>query len=375
MIIRAEKVLGVSGEEKLKDIKMHVCPTCGGNLNVNIERQMYECPFCGVSFDYDYFREESVLGIAAQALKNNEFTSADKAYDFMLEKEPDNFEALRGKALISMNIPKIDDIRSLDLFPKLNYEDTYKEIDRAIGSSKPQDHEYFTVMKDIVDAGHEYIDEQAQLENQRTERNKSLKSLNEIVRERDTICIYSSAKIRPKKAVILTILCYVLCCLVIFLVYKYATRNPYSKAEDLSRYETKMTESSENQSYNPYALNNDSNSLNAFAEYYSNYKEYQKALEREAQRKINYDKWEKNHTHSIYNLIWILGVATVIFALIVLMVFMEGRRLNAEISKMRAKADEQADKIQKREENIAELKDRISQGYNRLCELHHVVED
>ena len=94
----------------MKDVNAHICPTCGGNLSVDIERQVYVCPYCGVTFDYDYFREESVLGIAARALKNNEFDSADRAYDFMLDKEPDNFEALRGKALIAMNITKIEDI-------------------------------------------------------------------------------------------------------------------------------------------------------------------------------------------------------------------------------------------------------------------------
>ena len=130
-----------------------------GNLIVDIERQMYECPFCGITFDYDYFREESVLDIASKALINNEYASAGRAYDFMLEKEPDNFEALRGKALIAMKVPKITHIRRLDLYPKLNYIATNKEIDRAIESSRPEDHEYFTVMKDIVEAGHEYVGE------------------------------------------------------------------------------------------------------------------------------------------------------------------------------------------------------------------------
>ena len=78
----------------MDSVYSHICPTCGGKLNVNTERQMYECPFCGVTFDYDYFREESVLSIASEALKNDEFASAESAYDFMLVKEPDNFEAL-----------------------------------------------------------------------------------------------------------------------------------------------------------------------------------------------------------------------------------------------------------------------------------------
>ena len=48
-------------------VQDHVCPSCGGVLSVDLKRQMYECPFCGVTFDYDYFREEAVLGIAKGA--------------------------------------------------------------------------------------------------------------------------------------------------------------------------------------------------------------------------------------------------------------------------------------------------------------------
>ena len=355
----------------MQTIKKHICPNCGGNLSVNIERQMYECPFCGVTFDYDYFREENVLDIAAQALMNNEFTSAGRAYDFMLEKEPDNFEALRGKALIAMDIPKIDDIRRLDIYPKLNYEAASEEIDRAIGSSKPGDREYFTVMKDIVDAGHEYVDDKAQLETQRTERRKSINDLSDLVKERDTVFIYASSRIRPKKAVILTILCYLLCCLIVFLGFKYSTRNPYSKAEDLSKYETEKTEEKDK---TDYIIGYGNNDLDDFVEDFRNYVNYSEALEREEQRKINYDNWEKNNKPSNTTLIVILSIATFVFALVVFMLFMGGRYLNAEIDKIQAKVDEQSDTIKNCDENMERLKDRIKHGYERLCELHSVNE-
>ncbi len=352
------------------DVNKHICPNCGGELLVDTKRQMYECPYCGVTFDYDYFREESVLGIAAQSLMNNEFTSADRAYDFLLEKEPDNFEALRGKALIAMKISKIVDISRLELFSKINYDSACKEINRAIESSKPDDREYFTVMKDIVDSGHEYIDGEDQIKTQSDERKKTVHILSDLIYERDTVCIYSSSRIRPKKAVILTILCYILCCLLITLGYKYATRNPYSKAEDLSKYQTEQTEESDNQYYSPYSHNDFNDTLDAL----SNYMEYQKALEREEQRKINYDNWEKTHEHSNTDLMHILIFATVIYALIVFTLFIWGRRLNVEISKLQAEADEHSDKIEDTRKRMTEIEDRIARDYKRLCELHPVSE-
>ncbi len=348
---------------KMNDINAHICPTCGGQLSVNIERQMYECPFCGGSFDYDYFREENVLDIAAQALKNNEFNSADRAYDFMLEKEPDNFEALRGKALIAMKISETGDIRNPDLFSRINYESVCKEIDRGIGSSKPEDREYFTVMKDIVDAGHEYIDEKDQIGTSRAERDRLLKKLVEYVNDRNIVGIYSPARVRPKKAVILTIFCYMFCCLMVFLGYRYATRNPYSKAEDLSQYETTQTSDPQDHTDNKYNANF---SANDFSSWYSNHKKYEEALAREEQRKINYDAWEKSHKNTGSELIMVLCFATVVFTLIIFMLFMCSRALDSEISKIQDKADEQEDIIRNHEERMAELRGRIAQGYERL---------
>jgi len=351
---------------KMKDVNAHICPTCGGQLLVDVERQMYECPFCGVTFDYDYFREESVLGIAAQALNNSEFDSASRAYGFMLEKEPDNFEALRGKALIAMNITKIDDIRNLDLYSKLDYESAYEEIGKGIEASKSSDREYFTVMKDIVDAGHEYTEEMAQLKIQKSERNSSLDRLNDYVEERDTLYIYASPRFRPGKAVLLTLICYMICCLVISLGYMLINRNPYSKAEDLSQYETTQTTESQSRITNPYGWKNNNNDA---VKLYTNHQKYQEALKREEQRKINYENWEKTHDNKSA-LLFILGFATVIFAAVVIAIIMKGRTINAEISWMQTKTDEQGDKIKDREERMAELKDRIGQDYQRLCELH-----
>ena len=42
----------------MSSIKKHQCPSCGGTLSVDNERQMYRCKFCGSTYDYEYFREE-----------------------------------------------------------------------------------------------------------------------------------------------------------------------------------------------------------------------------------------------------------------------------------------------------------------------------
>jgi len=42
-------------------IKSHTCATCGGELIINLDRQLYECPFCGVTFDFDFVRDETAF--------------------------------------------------------------------------------------------------------------------------------------------------------------------------------------------------------------------------------------------------------------------------------------------------------------------------
>ena len=139
----------------MKEIKEHICPQCGGTLRVDIKKQMYECPFCGVSFDYDYFREDTVLDLAEDAALKGEVHSAKKAYEFMLTKEPDNFEALRGMSLISLDMTHTEDLCRLP-YGRVSYGAANNEINRAIADSKPEEREYFEIMKECVDNGFEY---------------------------------------------------------------------------------------------------------------------------------------------------------------------------------------------------------------------------
>lgn len=81
---------------ELTVLKSTLCPTCGGLLDIDVDKQMYICRFCGVSFDYEYFREDNVKDVASKAIDRSEFGSAKDAYDFMLTKDPHDFEALRG---------------------------------------------------------------------------------------------------------------------------------------------------------------------------------------------------------------------------------------------------------------------------------------
>ncbi len=59
-------------------IKGHICPSCAGALSIDIDKQMYICPFCGVTFDYEYFNEDNVLDLGSDVFSNDRFSGYKK---------------------------------------------------------------------------------------------------------------------------------------------------------------------------------------------------------------------------------------------------------------------------------------------------------
>ena len=77
-------------------IKKRQCPSCGGNLFDDSEKQIYRCTSCGSSYDYDYFREEQLHELGETYLSRGEVEAAVDAYRLILKKAPHDFLALRG---------------------------------------------------------------------------------------------------------------------------------------------------------------------------------------------------------------------------------------------------------------------------------------
>lgn len=153
-----------------QNIKKHSCPTCGGQLTVDIARQMYVCPFCGVTFDYEYFREDDVLARASRALLAKEYKSAGEAYGFMLSKDPHNFEALRGKILVSIRISTTRSLRQPETLRGINYKVAQDEVLHAVEMSQPEHTGYFSKMQELFETGKAYQSEVGRTNLSRNER-------------------------------------------------------------------------------------------------------------------------------------------------------------------------------------------------------------
>ena len=158
-------------------LKSNLCPTCGGLLDIDLDKQMYVCTFCGVSFDYEYFREENVKEIASKALLRSEFGSAKDAYEFMLTKDPHDFEALRGLFLCKVEwqdmtrMKKESEVKVSADEPALLY---------AIENCDPEDKPYFEKVREALKELHHYRDLTAEAKKISEKRDETIDALHNI---------------------------------------------------------------------------------------------------------------------------------------------------------------------------------------------------
>jgi len=161
-------------------LKSNLCPTCGGLLDIDLDKQMYVCTFCGVSFDYEYFREDNVKEVASKALLRNEYGSAKDAYDFMLTKDPHDFEALRGLFLCKN---KWQDMHQMYYDSDVQVNADEPTLLNAIDNCRPEHKPYFEKVREALNELHHYRDLKAELKHINEKKNLIINRLHEIQEE------------------------------------------------------------------------------------------------------------------------------------------------------------------------------------------------
>jgi len=161
-------------------LKSNLCPTCGGLLDIDLDKQMYICPFCGVSFDYEYFREDNVKEVASKAVRRNEYGSAKDAYDFMLSKDPHDFEALRGLFLCKnewTDMTRMYNDSEVDVYAD---EPT---LLNAIEKCRPEHKPYFEKVREALNELRHYRDLKSEAKKIKEKKETTEKKLYEIQKE------------------------------------------------------------------------------------------------------------------------------------------------------------------------------------------------
>ena len=143
-------------------IKGHICPSCAGALSIDIDKQMYICPFCGVTFDYEYFNEDSVLDLGSEALVNEEFNSASKAYAYALEKDPHDFEALKGTLCTQFKWRSFGQIKDIKKLAKLT--PVQRDISALKNAASEKDKFFFDGVTECLSMADEHAEITGQIE-------------------------------------------------------------------------------------------------------------------------------------------------------------------------------------------------------------------
>ena len=159
-------------------VKSNLCKQCGGLLDIDIDRQVYICPFCGVTFDYEYFREDNVKEIARKSISRREFGAAKDAFDFMLKKDPHDFDALLGLFLCRNRWLSIHPITNSD---NIQFKEDDATLKYVIDNCLPEDKAYFEKIREVAGILEKYRNsrrELAKLEGARSVQESVIKELD-----------------------------------------------------------------------------------------------------------------------------------------------------------------------------------------------------
>lgn len=126
-------------------IKKLACESCGGQLIIDEMKQNYTCQFCGVTYDYEYFREDDIHTKAEHYLHRHEFKAAREALEFLLVKEPSNSYAREKLLLSQYHLRGVEDIVKTDV--RLWHEADPEEVDRIVSGS-----EELTKLRELIES-------------------------------------------------------------------------------------------------------------------------------------------------------------------------------------------------------------------------------
>lgn len=195
LIMKDQVSLSGSG---IGTIRKHQCPSCGGGLIIDEDKQTYHCSFCGSVYDYEYFREDQMHEAGETYISRSEFMAAVDAYKFTLTKDPHDFLALRGMMLASANLPNMNELAKKSEAIEFSYDT--KMVNEVIASASEDDKGYFTEFSKVYSDKKRLADCNKEIESLMQDKNNisSLVMENNIEREKNYVTSRYGTKHPPK---------------------------------------------------------------------------------------------------------------------------------------------------------------------------------
>ena len=132
-------------------LKSYTCSKCAGVLMFDSDQEFFDCPFCGNRFDAADFHEDEIMAQAGQSLREGAFSSAREKFNSILDKEPSDFEALKGLVLCEIKASVIESLESPDAFDSTGIAPLKNLIARLKRQASSEDSEFFNQLLTLLD--------------------------------------------------------------------------------------------------------------------------------------------------------------------------------------------------------------------------------
>ena len=156
--IPSRSVFGKTAEGAApKAQKAGLCKKCGADLRLDKVRKLYVCDHCGITYDFEIFIGD-LRSKANKCLAKGEFGPADKWYEKILEGDPADLEALRGRIFCAAKWKSSSQIELVEDMDPVMRKDITARVNEAIASSVGNELEYFMQFQSLFNIIFNYID-------------------------------------------------------------------------------------------------------------------------------------------------------------------------------------------------------------------------
>ena len=138
-------------------LKNYSCSKCAGILTFDEGQEIFDCPFCGNAFNITDFHRDDYLAQAKDCLFRLRFDTAAEKYKILLDKNPCDFEALRGMVLVEGKIRSLDMLKDPANLSGCKFKAAIAKCKEAKGIAVDEA-DYFDKLAELFDLADKYND-------------------------------------------------------------------------------------------------------------------------------------------------------------------------------------------------------------------------
>ncbi len=132
-------------------LKSYTCSKCAGVLMFDSEQAFFDCPFCGTKFNAVDFHEDEIKVQAEENLRKEAFSSAKEKFNLILERDPSDFEALKGLILCEIKAASLETLDSPGTFDPVDIVALKLLIARLKKQASIKDSGFFNQLSVLID--------------------------------------------------------------------------------------------------------------------------------------------------------------------------------------------------------------------------------